>query len=96
MLGVDDSGIFLTLTLGNTRRGLEYNSSATRQVTHLVSFACLVGVDDKHNFACLVKAVTSPLCFQANDGITTAALIIRRGFWCILYYNYDKEPPETI
>ena len=35
--------------------------------TSCVSFACFVGVDDKHNFACLVKAATSPLCFQAND-----------------------------
>ena len=27
-------------------------------------------------------------------GSTIGALIIRKGFWGILYYNYNKEPPK--
>ena len=27
-------------------------------------------------------------------GCTTGALIIRIGFWGILYHNYNKEPPK--
>ena len=28
--------------------------------------------------------------------ITIGALIIRIGFWGILYYSYNKEPPNSI
>ena len=28
------------------------------------------------------------------SGFSIGALIIRIGFWGILYYNYNKEPPK--